>query len=339
MGRHRLPRAEGARRGRSPGRLHGGGHRDLRDPRDAGGRDRPHPGVPARIPVRGRRADLVGALRSRGFLRPPDAGGGPDDGAVRRTALHERALRPGVQPRRLPLGRRRPELDRAGEVPRRRRGAGAERGSAAGVARRGHHGSLPGLPVHAGTDGGLDRNAHLDGGLDGWRGDVLRAEAGPGEDDRRGGARSEGRDAALPGRVLDSARGGPERALPGSRLRGLAGLLGGTAAHRDLLDRRPGFHLERPPAGGAARVSGGPAVPARGRRQRGRRAGGELVRHPARAVPGSRSTSTSRRPSTAGRRSRRRTGSPGRSPSRWGPAIWCPRPSPSAGRKGNCGSR
>ena len=170
VGRRRLPGTEGARRGRSPGRLHGGGHRDLRDPRDAGGRERAHPGVPARLPVRGRRADLVGALRSRGFLRPPDAGGGPDDGALRRTALHERALRPGVQPRRLPLGGRWPELDRPSQVPRRRRGAGAERGSAAGVARRGHHGSLPGLPVHAGTDGGLDRNAHLDGGLDGWRG-------------------------------------------------------------------------------------------------------------------------------------------------------------------------
>ena len=38
-------------------------------------------------------------------------------GPLRRTALPERPLRPRVQPRRLPLGRRRQKLDRPGEVP------------------------------------------------------------------------------------------------------------------------------------------------------------------------------------------------------------------------------
>ena len=209
VGRHHLPGAKGDGWGRSPGGVHRGRHGDLRHPRHPGGRDRAHAGVPSRLPVRRRRTDLVGSLRPRGLLRPPHAGGRSDDGALCRTALPECPLRPRIQPRRLPLGRRRQKLDRPGEVPGRRRRARAQRGPHAGVSRRGRHGSLCGFPVHPRTDRQLDRIATLDGRFDRRWSDVLRAEAGPGEDDGRGDAPGEGGDTAFSGRFLDHARGGP----------------------------------------------------------------------------------------------------------------------------------
>ena len=259
-------------------------------------------------------------------------------GPYRRPAVHERPLRTRVQPRRLPLGGRRPKLDRSGEVPGRRRRAGAQRGPAAGAPRRDDRGSLRGLPLEPRADRELDRIAHLDGCFDRRGRDLLRAETGPGEADGRRGARGEGGDGALPGRLLDHARGGSQRALPGPRLRRLAELFRGSPAHRDLLDGRPGVDLDRSAAGSGAPVPGSPAVPARGRRQPGRRAGSELVRHAPGAV-------AVRLPPVLRGLLRRwrdlhRT-APGvreRSPSPWGPATSYPRRSPSAERRESCGS-